>query len=98
MRKSESQITMPPRMAPRKNYCLTVYPDHEADPRTAWNPERMTYLIVGNETCPEMPPRMAPRKNYCLTVYPDHEADPRTAWNPERMTYLIVGKAPELTH
>lgn len=44
---------MPPRMAPRKNYCLTIYPDHEADPRTKWDPDRMTYLVVGNETCPE---------------------------------------------
>lgn len=54
---------MPPRPAPRKNWCLTVYPDKEADPRTKWDDNEMQYLIVGNETCPE-----TGRKHYQVYV------------------------------
>lgn len=39
--------------APRKNYCLTLWPEHSPDPRTLFDHTTMTYLVVGDETCPE---------------------------------------------
>nr|QRI44232.1 MAG: replication-associated protein [Circoviridae sp.] len=56
---------MPPREAPRKNYCMTIFHDKEADPRTKYDGETMAYLIVGNETCPD-----TGRKHYqCYVQY-----------------------------
>ena len=44
---------MPPREAPRKNYCFTAWVHHGMDPRLKYDDETMGYLIVGLETCPD---------------------------------------------
>ena len=36
-----------------KNWCLTVYPDKEADPGLSFDQNRDQYLIVGKEVCPD---------------------------------------------
>lgn len=41
------------RDAPRKNWCMTVFPDKEENPGKVFDDKVMNYLVVGNEKCPE---------------------------------------------
>ena len=41
------------RQAPRKNWCFTGWPDHMDDPGVFYDEAKMTYLLIGYETCPE---------------------------------------------